>query len=274
VAQAIHEHYLPRQAGDAIPESRPGIALGLADRLDTLASLFGVGLQPSGTSDPYGLRRAALGLLQILIGADLPFDLKPALAQAGELLVPGKRRTAGSGARVSVRSLQKGLASCHAFLLAREQNLLLDRGYRHDVVEAVVAAQGHNPAGAARAAAELEACVRQEDWPEVLHAIARCARITRGESKTHTLTPKALADPASKALWVVLRKAERTRRRPGSVPDFLAAFRPMVPLVNRFFDEVLVHAKQASLRRNRLALLQRVVALAEGVADLSRLEGF
>jgi glycyl-tRNA synthetase len=276
VAQAIYEHYLPRQAGDAIPESRPGLALGLADRLDTLASLFAVGLQPSGTSDPYGLRRAALGLLQILIGADLPFDLKPALAQAGELLVPGRRRTAGggAGASVSVRSLQKGLASCHAFLLAREQNLLLDRGHRHDVVEAVVAAQGHNPAGAARAVAELEACIRQADWPEVLHAFARCARITRVETKKHTLKPEALADPASKALWAALRKAERTRRRPGSVPDFLSAFRPMVPLVNRFFDEVLVHAKQASLRRNRLALLQRVVALAEGVADLSRLEGF
>jgi len=206
----------------------------------------------------------------------LPFDLKPALAQAGELLVPGKRRTAGkgAGASVSVRSLQKGLASCQAFLLAREQNLLLDRGHRHDVVEAVVTAQGHNPAGAARAVAELEARIRQEDWPETLHAFARCARITRVETKKHTLTPKALADPASKALWAALRKAERTRRRPGSVPDFLAAFRPMVPLVNRFFDEVLVHAKQASLRRNRLALLQRVVALVEGVADLSRLEGF
>src|SRR3990172_3576864 len=88
---------------------------------------------------------------------------------------------------------------CPASLPAREEYLLLDRGHRHDVVEAVVAAQGHDPAGAARAAVDLEAGVRQEDWPEVLHAFARCARITRVETKKHTLKPEALADPDSKA---------------------------------------------------------------------------
>jgi glycyl-tRNA synthetase len=142
------------------------------------------------------------------------------------------------------------------------------------VVEAVVAAQGDNPAGAARAAGDLERRVQQPDWPETLHAFARCARITRTEPKTYLLRPEALVEPASKALWTALRTAERRRRRPGSVSDFLAAFQPMVPTINRFFDDVLVHAKQASVRRNRLALLQRVVGLAEGVADLSRLEGF
>jgi glycyl-tRNA synthetase len=276
VAQAIYEHYLPRQAGDSLPESRPGVAVGLADRLDTLVALFAVGLQPTGTSDPYGLRRAALGLLQIAISADLPLNLSAILTMAGETLVPAKGKSAARDqqAPVSIRSLQEGLAACREFLLAREQNLLLERGHRHDVVEAVVAAQGDNPAGAARAAGDLERRVQQPDWPETLHAFARCARITRTEPKTYLLRPEALVEPASKALWTALRTAERRRRRPGSVSDFLAAFQPMVPTINRFFDDVLVHAKQASVRRNRLALLQRVVGLAEGVADLSRLEGF
>jgi glycyl-tRNA synthetase len=294
VGQAIYEHYLPRQAGDALPASPPGIALGLADRLDTLVSLFAVGLQPTGTSDPYGLRRAALGLLQILIARGGRFDLQAALARAGDVLLASLRRDGDGGAQgarsrakqkgarsgkraqgpLSADSLRKGLDASHAFLLAREQNLLLERGHRHDVVEAVVAGQGDDPAGAAQAAAELEQAVRQPDWPEVLHAFARCARITRVEAKTYPLRQEALKEPAEEALWISLRTAERTRRRPGSVPDFLAAFRPMVPAVNGFFDEVLVHAKRPALRRNRLALVQRVVALAEGVADLSRLEGF
>jgi glycyl-tRNA synthetase len=192
---------------------------------------------------------------------------------AGEVLAGGKSRKVGS-ASISAVSSRKGLADCHEFLLAREQNLLLERGYRHDVVEAVVAAQGDDPAGAARAAGELERGVQQPDWPETLHAFARCARITRAEPKTYALRPEALVEPASKALWTALRKAERRRRRPGSVADFLAAFQSMVPAVNRFFEDVLVHARQASVRRNRLALLQRVVGLAEGVADLSHLEGF
>jgi len=115
--------------------------------------------------------------------------------------------------------------------------------------------------------------VQREDWPQILPAYARCVRITRGQPR-YEVNPDAFVEDAERALWQALQQAEATPRRPGSVDDFFAAFLPMKPAIERFFDEVLVMAEDETLRRNRLALLQRIAALADGVADFSKLEGF
>jgi len=257
VAQAIFEHYLPRFAGDALPESAAGAAVGVADRLDTLAGLFAVGLQPTGARDPFALRRTAIGLVQILVSRGLRFDLEVWLRQAGAWL----------GDAFS----EDALRACLEFIAARQEALLLAEGYRHDVVTAVLAAQGHDPAGAARAAAALTAAIQEPDWLPVLQAYARCARIVRNEKVHGVVDPRRLSQPEERTLFAAL---ENTPRPIDSVPTLVGSLRALVPPITAFFDEVLVMDPDAKVRADRLALVQRVVELADGIADLSKLEGF
>ncbi|MBM3123069.1 MAG: glycine--tRNA ligase subunit beta, partial [Chloroflexi bacterium] len=260
VAEAIFEHYLPRNAGDRTASSLPGLTVGLADRLDSLMGLFAAGLQPTGARDPFALRRTAIGLVQNLVERGLRFDLRRGLRQAAEgLPIP-----VPEGAE----------AEALAFIAGRQSGLLLADGQRHDVVEAVLAAQSHDPAGAARAVEQLENAVRAETWDVTLQAYARCVRITRSQPAAPAFNDKAPMEAAEKGLLADLKAAEARPRRAGSVEDFLTAFQPMIPAVTTFFEEVLVMADDQAVRSNRLALLHRIVALAEGVADLSKLEGF
>jgi glycyl-tRNA synthetase len=260
VADAIFEHYLPRTSSDQVPQALPGLVVGLADRLDTLAGLFAAGLAPTGAKDPFAQRRAALGLVQSLIGHELDFDLRTALdLAASHLPIP-----------VSPESQ----AACLNFIIERLRNLLLEAGVRYDVVEAVLSAQGQNPAGASRAAAELSSWVARPDWHSILPAYARCVRITRDQSERYPVDSGLLKEPAERQLFAALQQAESAPRRPGSVDDFLTALLPMIPAINSFFDQVLVMDEDQRLQHNRLGLLQRISALADGVADMSRLEGF
>jgi glycyl-tRNA synthetase len=260
IANAIFEHYLPRFAGDTAPQSKAGLLVGLADRLDSLAGLFAAGLAPTGNKDPFAQRRTALGLVGNLIAWNLDFDLRTALAAAAENL--------------PVEATSKSQVECLEFIIERLRNVLLDEGYRYDIVDAVVAEQGHNPAKAAQAVKELSTWVIREDWNTILPAYSRCVRITRPLDEQYQVDPTAFVEPSSKDLFTALEKAEAAERMPGSADDFLKAFVPMIPAIDKFFDEVLVMAEDPQVRANRLALLQRIAALADGIADLSKLEGF
>jgi glycyl-tRNA synthetase len=223
--------------------------------------LFAAGLQPTGARDPFALRRAAIGLVQNLVERGLRFDLRRGLRQAAEGLPIPVPETAES--------------ECLAFIAGRQSGLLLADGHRHDVVEAVLAAQAHDPAGAAAGVAALQRWTGSDGWETTLQSFARCVRITRSQpAPTAGLNDAALTEPAERDLAAALRTAEARRRGPGSVDDFLEAFGPMVPAVSRFFEAVLVMADDPAVRANRLALLQRIVGLANGVADLSKMEGF
>jgi glycyl-tRNA synthetase len=259
VARAIREHYLPRAADDDLPATRAGMVVGAADRLDTLVGLFAVGLQPSGTKDPFALRRAAIGLVQLLAKSGTAFDLRQGIAWAAE------------GMPVAVAEAAR--QDCLDFIVGREESLFGD-GRAHDVVAAVLAVQGHNPASALRAIERLSEIVRQAGWPTRLQAYARCVRITRSESERHAADPARLQETAERELLEALQRAEARPRRAGSVEDFLDVFDTLVPPITRFFEEVLVMAEEGAVRRARLGLLQRIAALADGVADLSLLEGF
>jgi glycyl-tRNA synthetase len=260
VAKAIFEHYLPRSAGDAFPESRPGLAVGLADRLDTLAGLFAIGLTPTGTKDPFGQRRAALGIVGNLIEWDLDFDLRVALQAAGK--------------RLPREFSQASQEECLKFIVERQRNLLLEDGEAYDVVDGVLAAQGHNPSRAAHAVKELKSWVERPDWNKILPAYARCVRITRDLSEVYPVDEGRFEESAEGALFGSLKTAEGKPRSPGSIDDFLNAFLPMIPDINKFFDQVLVMVEDEQIQHNRLGILQRIAALAHGVVDMSRLEGF
>ncbi len=260
VADAIFEHYLPRSADDRLPESKPGLIVGLADRLDSLMGLFAVGLAPTGTKDPYAQRRAALGICQNLIAWKMSFDLRRGLALAAEQL--------------SQTVSEEDRADCYDFVLGRLRGLLLERDYRYDIVEAVLAAKGHDPYQALVGVDALAAWVNREDWETILPAFSRCVRITRDLDRVYKVDPEAFEARSEEALFSALLQAEKTLSDEDGVDAFLNAFLPMIPAVNTFFDEVLVMAEDEAIRQNRLGLLHRIVSLAAGVADLSFLEGF
>jgi len=260
VAQAIYDHYLPRFAGDAMPSTKVGLAIGLADRVDSLTGLFAAGLAPTGTKDPFAQRRSALGLVQSLGAFDLDFDLVRALKL--------------SAATYPFEIDQKSLDATLEFIIGRLKNSLVDQGFRFDAVDAVLAEQQHNPAGVYRAVKELSGWIARKDWTTILPAYARCVRITRDQKTIYPVDPGAFVEPSEKEVFSAVETIEQLPRKQSSVDDLLNAFIPMIPAVNRFFDEVLVMAEDEHVRNNRLGLLQRIANLTKGVVDLAFLEGF
>ena len=260
VAQAIEQHYWPQAAGDPLPESAAAAAVALADRLDTLCGLFALGLVPTGSADPFGLRRAALGVVQILLGRTQALDLRSALTVCA----------ACQPLAVGAAAQQDALA----FIAGRLRGVLLEAGHRHDVVEAVLAAKAHDPYAAQQAAAQLSAWLVRAEWAPLLEAFARCARMTRELDGTTPVLPAALQHAAEQDLWRGLQAAEAACAQHSSVDGLLRALQPLAPLVVKFFEDVLVMDEDAAVRGNRLGLLQRVAALGTGIADLSKLEGF
>jgi glycyl-tRNA synthetase len=260
VATAIFEHYLPRSADDVLPETRPGLALGLANRLDSLVGLFAVGLAPTGSADPYGLRRGALGVVQNLIAHKVSLPLSPLLAEAAALMpVPVSAET---------------LAGVSDFIAERLRGWLRDKGFRYDVVDAILAERGDDPYSAYRAVAQLAAWVQRDDWMDLLNAYGRCIRIVRDQVNRLAFRPDADPDPATVALWTAYQTARAQVTPESDVDRLLTALHPMIPVINRFFDEVLVMHEDSVLRENRLALLQDIWDLCKGIVDVTRLEGF
>jgi glycyl-tRNA synthetase len=260
VAEAIYEHYLPRFPGDQLPKARVGLCIGLADRLDTLAGLFAAGLAPTGTKDPFAQRRAAIGLVQSLMAWQLDFDIKEGL----ELASTG----------LPVEATKESIEDCLKFIIGRLRALLIDEGYRYDIVDGVLAIMGSNPAGAIRNIKALSVAVSAPDWLTTLQAYSRCVRIIRSQKGTVQFDPALLQEDAEKGLFNSLVKVESAITDPTSMEEFILQFKTMIPFINRFFDEVLVMDEDASVRENRLALLQRIADLGSACVDLGCLEGF
>ncbi|MBN1318214.1 MAG: glycine--tRNA ligase subunit beta, partial [Anaerolineales bacterium] len=261
VGQAIFEHYLPRGQNDDLPSTRPGLALGLTDRLDSLVGLFAVGLAPTGSTDPYGLRRAALGVVQALIGANQRFSLQQGLRSAGKLL--------------PVEVTDENLQDVYTFIIGRLRVLLREEGFRYDVVEAVLAERGDDPAAARTAIEQLNAWVERDDWTNFLHAYGRCKRMARRYTMPYGLDFEKFSTPASRELSQAYLTAA-ARVTPGSsVDEFITAAGKLIDPINAFFDAVLVDDDEnPDLRDNRRALVQHIAELADGIADISLLEGF
>jgi len=261
VAQAIREHYLPRSAGDANPASLPGLALSLADKLDSLAGLFAVGAIPTGSADPFGLRRAALGVVNNLIASGTDFSVKAGLAAAA--------------AQQPVPVSAEALAETAAFVERRLQGVLSDLGYAHDVVEAVLAVRGDNPAAAQRACIALGEMVGQPAWNDVFTAYARCARITRNLAEQLPLNPAVYVESVEQHLHAAFEQAAAAIAASAEPATALGAqLQALQAPINAYFDKVLVNAEDETLRQARQALVQHVAALPAAVADLSKLQGF
>jgi glycyl-tRNA synthetase len=262
VAKSIAEQY------QTVPQTKVGMAVALTDRIDSLVGLFAAGLAPTGAKDPFGLRRAAIGVVQPLIEHDIDFNLDEAI-----------KRSAKMQPIEVTADAQKQILE---FIAGRLKVVLGDLGYKHDVVEAVLAAQSTNPAGTVRAVKQLSAWVRREDWSSILDGFARCVRIVRSAGRSDQLSvvsDQLLVEAEEKQLYKTLNLQPFDKLRAGSstfnnVDEFLNTVAALIPSITAFFDKVLVMAEDQAVKENRLGLLQKIAALSNGVADLSKLEGF
>jgi len=252
VAVAIGEQY------QTVPKTKIGLAVALADRLDSLVGLFAAGLAPTGAKDPFGLRRAAIGVVQPLIEHGVDFDLAEAV-----------KKSAKTQPIEVKEEVQKQILE---FITGRLKVVLNDSGYKYDVVDAVLAAQSANPAASDRAVKQLQAWVGREDWSTILPGFARCVRITRDQEKTFKVSEKLFVEEAEKELYEAVKSLPPVDE--GDVDSFLKNVVMLIPSINMFFDKVLVMTDDKKVKENRLGLLQSIASLSSGIADLSKLEGF
>jgi glycyl-tRNA synthetase beta chain len=262
VARAIETHYRPRFAGDMLPEDRIGDAVALADKLDTLAGIWGIGLVPTGDKDRYGLRRTALGVLRILAEHALPLDCVELLQLA---------RAGYGGARLAGDTVER----LHEFMLDRLRSYLRERDFAADEIEAVV---GQNPARIDRVIPRVEAVRAFRKLPEAGSLAAANKRIRNILRKAGAVQAEPdeslLRDAAERALFAAVQKlapATRADVERQAYADALKLLAGARADVDRFFDEVLVMAEDAALRDNRLALLAQLDVLMNQVADISKL---
>ncbi|MDR2112465.1 MAG: glycine--tRNA ligase subunit beta [Candidatus Accumulibacter sp.] len=262
VADAIRDHYQPRFAGDALPRGPVARAVALADRLDALTGFFGIGQIPTGDKDPFGLRRAALGVLRILMETPLPLDL-------GELLADAQ---AGFAAGVLTQPVAGPL---HDFLIERLRGLLKDAGHAQEVIESVLV---QRPARIDLVPLRLAAVRDFLRLPEALALAAANKRIGNILKKAPGDLPEPdaalLRESAEKALFErVTRLAPVVESRVQS-EDYAEALKVLASVraeVDRFFDEVMVNVDDPALRANRQGLLKALFDQLNAVADISRL---
>ncbi len=261
VARAIEEHYLPRFSGDELPFSPSGRALALADRLDTLAGCFAIGMVPKGSADPQGLRRAANGVIVILrdlgVSVDLGWLAEQALAAFSEQAVK------------PIAQLREDLL---AWFQARLRAQLLDE-FPTEVVDAVLEAGGDCAVRVPLRVSALAALAASPDFTQLRTTFRRVMGLTR-DHDADVYDPAALAEPAEQALHIAfLSVAERSRSLMAQL-DYAAALAVMAELrapVDQLFEEVMVMDEDLEVRAHRLGLLRSVADLFRSVADFTRL---
>ena len=260
VALALNEQYLPRFAGDELPQTATGQALAVADKLDTLIGILGLGKHPTGDKDPFGLRRAALGVLRILIGCDMPLDLEQLADQA----------IAAYGTRLSNSNIK---ADFMDFMNGRYQPWFVDEGISVDVVKAVLAVKPTEPLDFYR---RVQAVLNFKGLPEAQALAAANKRVSNILAKRETAEPlpavnESLLELAEeRALFTALQQYEQQQ-----LTDYaakLAALAGLKTPIDAFFDKVMVNVDEPAVKNNRLSLLDRLHQHFLAIADIAELQ--
>ncbi|MFC7517293.1 glycine--tRNA ligase subunit beta [Herbaspirillum sp. GCM10030257] len=262
VALAASEHYQPRFAGDALPSTTTGTVVALADKLETLVGIWGIGLQPTGDKDPFALRRHALGVLRMLVEKRLPLSLSTLLQDAAQLF-------AGNA------NFKDPTAEVAAFMLDRLRGLLRERGYAQNEIEAVVA---QNPDRLDNIVERLDAVKAFAALPEAESLAAANKRITNILKKTDGANKGVqqglLKEVAEEGLYSAMTQLKPQVDAAFAKGDFSGTLKSLAQLrnnVDAFFNDVMVMAEDEQLRNNRLALLSDLHGMMNQVADISKL---
>lgn len=266
VAQAIREHYLPRFSGDELPITRPGLALAIADRMDTLVGIFGIGQAPTGAKDPFALRRAAIGLLRLCVESEITLDLNEAISWSARLL----------GERITNKNTETEVMD---FILARFRAHYLEEQVSAETINAVMAV---NPTSPLEFDRRVRAVKHFLTLPENMALAAANKRVrnilSKSEVDLESLDVKegALIEKAEQDLWRALSVAKKEALALLIANDYTAVLIRLASLrtsIDAFFDNVMVNTPHEEVRNNRLALLHALNKLFLSVADISQLPG-
>jgi len=269
VARAASEHYQPRFAGDALPATDTGLAVALADKLETLVGIWAIGLQPTGEKDPFALRRHALGIMRMLVEKRLPLSIADMLADAVTTFADEPARFG---------TLKDPRAEVTAFMLERLRGMLRERGFSPNEVEAVLA---QDPDRVDDVVQRLEAVQAFAALPESASLAAANKRITNILKKNEEALGQAgsvdaalLQDDAEKKLFAAVTRVQPEVDAAFAGGDFSGTLKTLAQLrdeVDAFFNDVMVMADDVRLRNNRLALLAVLHGMMNRVADISKL---
>jgi len=262
VARAVYEHYLPTAAGGDLPETDAGAIVSIADKLDSITGFFGVGLAPTGTADPYALRRQALGVINIILSKRYRLPLDMLIDESIAILGPLLKRPAGE---VKADVLE--------FFRGRFENQLLSQGSPYDVVAAVIAAGAEKLVQAEEKVQAMIAFKAHPDFQPLAIAFKRVFNIIRG-FEAGAVDPSLFAAPEEKNLHEAFLRICRTVVDRIGRDDYPGALIEMARLrkpVDAFFEAVLVMAEDERLRFNRMSLLKEISDLFHGIADFSRI---
>ena len=261
VADAIVEHYLPRFAGDKLPVSLEGVCVGIADRIDTITGCFSVGLIPSGSEDPYGLRRQSMAILNMLIERSQRLSLSELIAETCK------------GYGIKKNDKMKVGNDTLDFFRQRLAGILASDGFRSDIVDAALSVDFDDPLIAREKVRALDALRTSEDYQPLVTALKRAGNILPKQFEG-TVKKSLLTEGAEKALYVAYseikdRAVEKTAKLDfrGALADIASLRKP----VDAFFDTVMVMDKDEDVKNNRLALLAGITGLFSRIADFSRL---
>ncbi len=273
VALAIEEHYKPLGPSDRVPTNPVSIAVALADKLDVLTGFWAIDEKPTGSKDPYALRRAALGVIRLVVDNGVRMSLA---SEAGRAL-------SGHAAVAKAQSATDAVADLLSFFADRLKVVLRDQGARHDLVDAVFALGGQDDLlMVVRRVEALGAFLSTDDGVNLLAGYRRAANILKAEEKKDgraydgAIHADRLAEPAEIALAASLGTAGADARAALAREDFAAAMAALATLrapVDAFFEAILVNVDDAAIRENRLNLLAAIRAACHQVADFSKISG-
>jgi len=263
VYEAIYEHYLPGFSGDRLPSSPVGDIVSIADKMDTIVGCFGVGLVPTGTADPFGLRRQALGIIRIILEKEYSLSLVELIEKSGEQL---KEKMERPFTEVKIEVLD--------FFRIRYQNFLLDKGYPFDVIEAVLSTSSDQLLDVQRRIDALREAKEWKGFESIVIGFKRAMNILKGAPSGKGIDPSLFSEPAEKNLYQSFLKAWERIGLHLSKRDYPSALLEMTQMkkpIDDFFDGVMVMVEDEAIRNNRLALLDGIGQLFLRFADFSKL---
>lgn len=273
VAAACEDHYRPQGPGDTVPSDPVSVAVALADKIDTLCGFWLIDEKPTGSKDPYALRRAALGVIRLVLENNCKLPLTDIMAQA-------------CGAYEDVESQKQNIAELTRDLLSffhdRLKVYLRDQGRRHDLIDAVISDEADDLQLIVRRVEALSDFLASEDGKALLSGSKRAANILRAEEKKDdrvfdgTVSPELLTQAAEKSLAEAVDAAVSKAKTAVGSHDFASAMEALAQLrapVDAFFEDVMVNDENPQIRENRLNLLNRIRQATQTVAEFSKIEG-
>ena len=261
VCEAIFEHYLPRFAGDILPKTNSGIALAIADKLDSIAGFFAIGIQPTGSQDPYALRRQALGVLNILMDSKIDIDLK-------ELV----KLSLDNYSNLEFNK-EEVINSIMEFFKERIKNLFRDLGIRYDVIEAVLSSEINDISDMYLRANELNNWLNKDELVEMLTAFNRVSTLAQ-KAISNDVNEELLKEEAEINLYKEFNNTKvkvEELLKDKKYSEALDSFASLRPSIDSMFDSVMVMDKDEAIKNNRLGLLKQIYDTMLGICDLSKI---